>query len=145
MPNIAIALRDEMSRVAKKATKSELQILKKANAAHRHDIARLKRDVADLQKVVHRLAKGTVARPHKAPENGIERNLRFSATRFAAQRQKLGLSAADFGRLLGVSPLSVYKWEKGEVRPRRAQLEAIAAARGLGKREVAARLEKLAA
>ena len=68
---------------------------------------------------------------------------RFSATRFASQRRKLGLSAADFGALLGVSGQSVYKWEHGEARPRARQLEAIAELRGIGKREAAARLEKL--
>lgn len=147
MPNIGVALRDEMARMSKKANKSELESLKKANAAHRHDIARLKREVAELQKAVRRLAGGAAKRGRSEPEpiadTGVR--LRFSAPRFAAQRKELGLSAADFAKLLGVSALSVYKWEKGETRPRRAQLEAIAAARGLGKREAAARLEKLAA
>jgi DNA-binding transcriptional regulator YiaG len=53
------------------------------------------------------------------------------------------LSAADFATLLGVSGQSVYKWEHGESRPRARQLEAIAAVRGIGKREAAARLDKL--
>lgn len=131
--------------MAKKATKNELQALKKANAAHRHDIARLKRELAEVRKIVHRMVKGGVVQRREAVESEPERNLRFSATRFAAQRRKLGLSAADFAKLLGVSSLSVYKWESGKTRPRRAQLEAIAAARGLGKREAAAKLEKLAA
>ena len=52
-------------------------------------------------------------------------------------------SAADFATLLGVSGQSVYKWEHGEARPRARQLEAIAALRGIGKREAAARLEKM--
>ena len=72
-------------------------------------------------------------------------NRRFSATRLAAQRRKLGLSAADFAALLGVSGQSVYKWEHGESRPRARQLEAIAALRGIGKREAAERLAKLQA
>ena len=46
-------------------------------------------------------------------------------------------------RLLGVSGQSVYKWELGKARPRARQLEAIAALRGVGKREVNARLEAL--
>jgi hypothetical protein len=45
--------------------------------------------------------------------------------------------------LLGVSGQSVYKWEHGESRPRAKQLEAIAALRGIGKREAAARLGQL--
>ena len=45
-------------------------------------------------------------------------------------------------RLLGVSALSVYKWESGNTRPRARQIEAIAALRSMGKRDVAQRLEE---
>jgi transcriptional regulator with XRE-family HTH domain len=58
-------------------------------------------------------------------------------------RKRLGLSAADLGLLLGVSALSVYKWEQGKARPRAKYLEAIADLRGIGKREAAVRLESL--
>ena len=49
---------------------------------------------------------------------------------------------SQIARLLGVSGVTLYKWEGGEVRPRRAQLEAIAAVRGIGKRVALARLEQ---
>ena len=55
-----------------------------------------------------------------------------------ALRQRLGLSAAAMGTLLGVTAQSIYKWEDGKARPRASQLQAIAAARKLGKREAAA-------
>jgi len=48
--------------------------------------------------------------------------------------------AKDYGKLIGVSGLTVYHWEAGKAKPRRRQLPAIAAVRGLGKREAAARL-----
>ena len=67
--------------------------------------------------------------------------IRFSAKSLIAQRRRLGLSAAAMARLLGVSALSVYKWESGNTRPRAKQIEAIAALRSMGKREVAQRLE----
>jgi transcriptional regulator with XRE-family HTH domain len=67
--------------------------------------------------------------------------VRFSAKSLAAQRKRLGLSAAALARLLGVSALSVYKWESGNTRPRAKQIQAIAALRGMGKREAAQRLE----
>lgn len=70
--------------------------------------------------------------------------IRFSPHRFANQRQKLGLSAADMGRLIGVSGQSIYKWEAGKSRPRPQQLQAIAALRKLGKREAKRRLEETA-
>jgi DNA-binding transcriptional regulator YiaG len=66
--------------------------------------------------------------------------LRFRVAGFANLRKKLGLSAAEMGKLMGVSAQSVYHWETGKSRPRAAQLAAIAAVRKLGKREVAQRL-----
>ena len=56
-------------------------------------------------------------------------------------RDKLGLSAADYGKLVGVSGLTIYNWEKGESSPREKQLLAWGEIRGLGKREAVKRLE----
>ncbi|MES2784671.1 MAG: hypothetical protein V4684_04350, partial [Pseudomonadota bacterium] len=81
----------------------------------------------------------TSVEPDEAPD------LRFRASGFAALRQKLGLAAKDMGTLLGASGLSVYKWESGKVKPRAKQLPAIAALRGIGKKEALARLESIAA
>jgi hypothetical protein len=47
--------------------------------------------------------------------------------------------------LVGVSGQRIYKRQQGEVRPRAAQLQALAAVRGIGKREALARLEQVAA
>jgi len=69
--------------------------------------------------------------------------LRFSAKGLAAQRKRLGLSAAAVAALLGVSGQSIYKWEEGKTRPRASQLPAIAALRKMGKREANARLAAL--
>lgn len=69
--------------------------------------------------------------------------IRFSAKRPAQQRQKLGLSAADMGLLLGVPGQTVYHWEAEKSRPRPTQLQAIAALRKVGKREAKTRLEEI--
>lgn len=58
----------------------------------------------------------------------------------AALRKKLGLSAADMGKLIGVSAQSVYHWETGKTKPRASQLKAIAEVRKMGKRAVTAKL-----
>jgi len=63
----------------------------------------------------------------------------------AANRKRLGLSAADFGLLIGASGQSVYAWEAGKTRPNADSLAAIAALRGIGKRAVEARLAALKA
>lgn len=65
------------------------------------------------------------------------------AARTKTQRDRLGLSAKDYGLLVGVSGLTIYNWEQGKSRPRQAQLASLAAVRGIGKREANAKLELL--
>lgn len=142
MPNIASVLKAEISRVARKELRAETDSLRKATTAYRREIAALKKRISALEKQVKRGGRATRVQEESSGEAG-GRQLRFSATRFAAQRKKLGISAAKFAQLLGVSPISVYHWESGKTRPQRPQLEAIAASRKLGKREVMARLEEL--
>lgn len=140
MPNLASVLKGEILRLARKEVRGELEAIRKAAAHHRSEIAGLKRRVAALEKQQAR--PGRKARGGEAPaaEGGGTVRLRFSAKRLAAQRQKLGLSAADMGTLLGVSAQTVYHWEAGKTRPRTAQLAAIADLRKVGKREARARL-----
>lgn len=133
------ALKSEIARVARKELKDELSALRKAVTGHRSEIASLKREVKTLRSQLKAGAKRAQAAVSPA-EAAAGRRLRFSAQAFAAQRAKLGLSQAQLAQLLGVSTLSVYKWESGKVRPRAAQLERIASIRRLGKREAAARL-----
>lgn len=147
MPNIASVFKEEIARLARKEVRAQTAELKKASAQHRAHIAALRRRIEELERQLKRAGKAA-ARPSAAAAQDDDEGVtsrRFSATRLAAQRRKLGLSAADFATLLGVSGQSVYKWEHGGARPRAAQLEAIAAVRGIGKREAAARLEKLRA
>lgn len=145
MANIAVVLKDEITRLARRALKAELDALRKAGTSYRSDIAALKRRVADLEKGRKALERqvGAEAAPSKSTANGEtpEKSLRFSAKRLRAQRKKIGFSAEDFARLLGVSAQSIYNWETGKATPRRQQLEAIASLRGIGKREALARLE----
>lgn len=143
MPNIAAVLKEEIARLARKEVRTETQELKKASVQYRAHIAALRRRIETLERQLKRANKAVVRAVPQLAEEDAGRPLRFSAARLAAQRRKLGLSAADFATLLGVSGQSVYKWEHGESRPRARQLEAIAALRGIGKREAAARLEEM--
>ena len=145
MPNIATALKSEMSRIARREVRAETQSLKKQSGQHRGQIAALKRQVLGLEKQLRRQANGSQpTRPIQADEP--ERTgLRFRAKGFAAHRQRLGLSAAQAGALLGVSGQSIYHWESGKARPRASQLPAIAALRKLNKRQAAAALDQVMA
>ena len=144
MPNIASILKAEISRVARKEVRAEIETLKKASVAHRASIAELRRQVGALDKELRRAAKtamrpATIGVQSNEAETGTKR--RFSATRLAAHRAKLGLSAAHYGHLVGVSGPTIYHWEQGKARPRTAQLESLAAARDLSRHEIAERLE----
>jgi DNA-binding transcriptional regulator YiaG len=70
-----------------------------------------------------------------------EKQTRFVAKGLVSLRKRLGLSASDLARLIGVSMQSVYNWERKKATPRREQVAAIAALRGIGKREALQRLD----
>ena len=149
MPNIAVVLKGEIARIARKEVRAETEEFRKASAQYRSHIAGLRRRIDELERQLKRVGKAAgraapAAAGEEEEEGSARGGLRFSATRLASQRRKLGLSAADFAALLGVSGQSVYKWEHGESRPRARQLEAIASLRKIGKREAAERLAKLA-
>ena len=140
MSNFVNQLKAEISRLAKKEVRAEIAALKKAAIHHRSEMAALKKRISGLESQVKQLAKGKGAAqgPQSPEEEGVA--LRFRVAGFAALRKKLGLSAADMAKLLGVSAQSVYHWETGKSKPRASQLQAIAAVRKLGKRAVAAKL-----
>lgn len=142
--NIAVALKSEITRIARKELRAESLALKKALSQYRSDIAALKRRVLELERLLSRLSKGVAKKANPSKIEGGESVLRFRADGFATLRKRLGVSASEMGALLGVSGQSVYKWEQGKARPRASQLPAIAAARKLSKKEALARLETLA-
>ena len=150
MPNIASVFKAEISRIARKELRTESDILKKAVASQRAEIANLKRRLQDLERVAKRLAKGLDVAATRAgtatrspAAEASETGLRFRAAGMAANRKRLGLSAQDFALLVGTTGQSVYAWEAGKARPRQEFLVAIAALRGIGKQEAMTRLAAL--
>jgi DNA-binding transcriptional regulator YiaG len=144
MPNIATALKDEIRRLAKKEIKAETGNTKQAVAQYRREIAELKRQVKKQEKKIAFLEDRERERLEQ-PETDVEavESARFSPRSVKSQRERLGLSAADYARLVGVSSLTIYNWEHGKSRPRKEQLAALVAVRGIGKREALRRLELL--
>lgn len=144
--NIASLLKSEMARLARKELKAELEPLRKAVAAHRTTLAKLKRELATVERELKGMQK-RVGRPGpaaRAETEGENAGHRFSAKGLVSHRKKLGFSREQYAGLVGVSAQSIYKWERGEARPRQAQLAALVQARGLGKRQALARLEAAA-
>jgi DNA-binding transcriptional regulator YiaG len=143
MPNIGTLLKEEIARISRKQLRSETEALRKSSAQYRSQIADLKRRMQALEQQLKRVGK-VATRAAPAQDEGEARSqIRYSAKSLASQRRRLGLSAAALAKLLGVSALSVYKWESGNTRPRARQIEAIAALRHMGRREAAQRLAEL--
>jgi DNA-binding transcriptional regulator YiaG len=146
MANLASVLKSEVARLARKELRAETESLKKTVTVQRSEIAALKRRAGDLEKTVKalvRLVNKTRRATKPAQTDGEDGHFRFRASGMASNRKRLGLSAEDFGLLVGTTGQSVYLWESGKTKPRPQSLAAIAALRGIGKREVAARLEAL--
>ena len=135
MPNLATVLKDEIRRLARKEVRAEIGTLKSASAQHRRDIAALKRKVKEQEREIAWLQKSAAKVPATGSSDDGGASTRFSPDWVARHREKLGLSAADYAVLVGVSALTIYNWEHGKTRPRSAQLEAWGAIRNLGKRE----------
>ena len=146
MPNLAATLKEEIQRLARKEIKVQTGTTKQAVAQYRREIAKLKRQVLEQEKKIAFLEaqeRKRLEEPQAAEE--AAEGVRFSARSVKSQRERLGLSAADYAKLVGVSPLTIYNWEHGKSRPRKEQLAALVAVRGIGKREALARLELLKA
>jgi DNA-binding transcriptional regulator YiaG len=145
MPNIAAVLKEEIRRLAKREIKANTSSTKGAVAQFRRDIAKLKRqtqaqakEIAGLKAMEQRLGQP------QAEEEPTETS-RFSARSVKAQRARLKLSAADYGKLVGVSDLTIYSWEAGKSRPRQKPFASLVAVRKLGRRDALAKLEMLKA
>jgi DNA-binding transcriptional regulator YiaG len=136
MTTLAVALKEEIRRLARKEIKAATQATAKAVAQHRREIAKVKRQLREQEKKIATLQKG------KPLPQQVDDSVRFSARSVKAQRTRIGLSAADYARLVGVSPLTIYNWEHGKSRPRKEQFAQLVAIRGIGKREALGRLEE---
>ena len=143
MSNIVVALKDEISRLARKEIKNQTKALRKITTQHRKAVAEMKRRISELERQVTFLKKQLGREiPSQVSEADVE-GIRFSARGLRSHRKRRGLSAAAYGKIIGVTGQTVYQWESETVRPRKQQLTVLAALRRLGKREAQARVEEL--
>jgi DNA-binding transcriptional regulator YiaG len=137
MPNMGIILKDEIARLARKELRAQTEGLKKASAQYRRDITSLKKQVALLEKKISSFNSSA-----PSPRVKVTDKPRFSAKGLRSQRERLGLSAKDCAKMIGVSAQTVYNWERKVSFPRKEQIITIASLRGLGKKEARARLAR---
>ena len=181
MANFASALREEISRIARREVRQQTTGAAKSVAQCEREIAALKRQIQELRgklaptraqaapkpakstkapstkppstkatgaKAAPKSKSGTAAGAAPAPAKkaapaGKSVRARFSAKGLKTSRERLGLSADNYGKLVGVSGLSIYNWEQGKARPRESSIEALLKIKGIGKREAARRLQAL--
>jgi len=137
MANLATVLKSEIARVARKEARAEVEPLRKANAQYRSAIAQLRRQISGLEKQLKQAKRRVSAAAPTVEPPGTAR--RFSASRLAAHRTKVGLSAAAYGKLVGMSGATIYLWEQGKSRPSAEQLTKLAALRSLSKQAISER------
>lgn len=146
MTALAEALKSEITRLARKEVKAQTEATRNAVKQYRHDIAKLKRTIESQQKQIEILKNRERKRAEGGPQvidEAMNGQVRWSARSVRSQRKRLGLSAEDFGRLIGVSPQTIYNWEQGVSRAREAQFAAFRELREIGRREAQRRLDEL--
>lgn len=144
MPNIASLLKEEIARQTRKELRGSTEKLKKSSTRYRSDIAELKRRLVTLEQQLAHLQKHIARSAPPSPVSQAVRSTtpRFSATNLRKLRGRLDISAPVLASILGISPQTVYNWEAGTTRPSPEQIVNIGILRGLGKREVQARLKQ---
>lgn len=148
MPNIAKVLREEVQRLAKRQIKAELSPVRRDNVRLKKSVADLRRQIAALDRTSRELVKRVtpvvaIKETEEATENAAK--LRPTSAGLKKLRARLGLTQAQFGRLLGVSAQAVVQWasREGRIRMRKTTLSALARIQNIGKREARRRLEAM--
>ena len=146
MANLISALKSEIVRLARKEVKAATESLHRPSVAARSAIADLNRRVVVLEKECKRLNALLATAPTPAPQSDpapVNAKNWVSGKGIRSLRRKLGLSQAEFAKLVGVTSKAVGLWEgkPGVLRMRDATKASVMAVRGIGAREAKRRLE----
>jgi DNA-binding transcriptional regulator YiaG len=137
MPDIKTVLKELVIRLAKQQVNVRLRPLEKKIKESRASERKQKKLIAELQKKVASIAAFTEPKGKiNAVTPEVLEKTRLSPTWIAALRRKLKLNGMRFGKILGVSTQTVYKWESGKSKPMQKQRAKIVALRGVGKRKI---------
>lgn len=142
MPDIAKILKDEIRRIARSEARASSSTLTQ-------QIRDLKKQNRDQTRQIHELRSALKTKVDKKDTGAIDPLLskekpagavRTNPKSIKQHRKRLKLSQRQMGLLLGVSTLTVSKWETGNAHPRGGNLNAFAILRNMGLKEVKARL-----
>lgn len=113
MPTLAAVLRAEIRKLASRESRrwtAQLRGLRQRIKGLKQGLRAQKQAVARLERRLARGAAGSQA--------GAASEAQVDGRRVAALRGRLQMSRVEFARLLGVSPGSIFGWEKGRTVPR---------------------------
>ncbi len=133
-------LKAEITRLARKEIRKELEPIKRVNAAQRGYIADLRRELNELQKEINLLKKAV---PDEELETVLDKedarqNFWITGKGVASLRKRLGVTQVELATLADVTQQTVVKWEKVEGKiPFRSQetANALQAIRAMNKTE----------
>ena len=140
MSTLATVFKDEIIRLARKEVRAQVEPLRKASAGYRHQIAELKRTLAQLQRDVSAVGRAGRA---AAPLPAEQKPTRFVAKGLRTLRERLGMSPEELGILAGVSGQSFRNWEAKKSTPGKEHRATLIQLRALGKRDAHAKLSQL--
>lgn len=142
MSNIAKMLREEISRVARRESRAGFERTRKVLSQQRQEIAQLKARVKLLERAAAAAERDRPKTVTPPPAETPTTPARFVPKGLVSMRQRLGLSAANLAKLVGVSDQTIYNWERGVSKPRPEHQAKLASLRRVGKRELQAYLDQ---
>jgi len=139
MPNVMKVLKDEIQRLARKEIKTAVAAAHRETMAVKKSLVGVKRELARLQRAIKQLGRGNklaIVAETQGEGEPVEK-MRVTAKGMRSLRAKLGLSQAEFGKLIGVSGQSVYQWERknGPIGLRKATKRRLAEVREMGRKD----------
>jgi DNA-binding transcriptional regulator YiaG len=147
MPKLAEVLRAEIIRISRREARIATAGIREAKIKLTKTAADLKRKIAKLEGenkwLVAAEKKRLAHQPQIAPE--ASKKTRLTSKGIRRLRRKLGLSQANFAKLLGASTQTVHMWEtkEGPLRLRGNTLAAVLSAREMGAREAKRRIAEI--
>jgi DNA-binding transcriptional regulator YiaG len=145
VPDVAIVLKEEISRIARKEIRARVDPLKKQVIDLRRRLRAAEATLLQLQKTTNKTA-NTVSRQSGAIVPDVEetRQIRISPNSVKKLRTRLRLTQAQMAQLVDVSTNTVVRWEQGTSSPRGGSRAVIASMRSMGIKQVKKQLEKMA-
>ena len=135
MPNIALILKAEIRRIARREIRLEYDALKK-------QVNGLKKSVRVQAQAIAKLEKTLAKNPDQSALADLDGpaakaiTSRITPMSIKRQRTRLKLSQSELGQLLKVSTNTIVRWEAGTSKPRPIYRDQLVNLRGMGIRNI---------